>query len=137
MGTSPTRDAVKERLSCLLNEIAGIPRERITDTARVDGDLQMPSVVFVELQIAAEEEFDITIDPLRIVELNEFASLVDYVHECATGEGNRSRLAEDATASSLRPSPPQSHSGREVLREEPPEIPGNTESTVPKPALLR
>jgi acyl carrier protein len=84
MKTSPTRSEVKGRLVSLLNEIAGIPKERITATAAVDGDLQMASVVFVEVQIAVEEEFDITIDPLRIVELNEFRAIADYIYDCVS-----------------------------------------------------
>ncbi len=77
---------MKGRLTFLLNEIAGIPRERITDSATVDQDLQMHSVVFVELQVAIEEEFNIVIDPLRIVELNEFGALADYIYDCAIAQ---------------------------------------------------
>ena len=83
MKTFPTRDQVRGRLVSLLNEIAGIPVEQITDGATVEEDLQMQSVAFVELQVAMEEEFDILIDPLRVVELNEFSALVDYLYNCA------------------------------------------------------
>jgi len=86
MKTLPTRDHVRGRLVGLLNEIAGIPVERITEGATVEEDLQMQSVVFVELQVAMEEEFDILIDPLRVVELNEFSALVDYLYECTAAQ---------------------------------------------------
>ncbi len=82
---SPTRDDVKQRLTVLLNEIANVPTEQISEKATVDEELQMQSVAFVELQVAIEEEYDIQIDPIQIVELNEFGAIVDYIHSCATG----------------------------------------------------
>lgn len=80
----PTREDVKERLACLLNEIAHIPREVITDTATVDEQLQMNSVAFVELQVAIEDEYEIQIDPIRVVELNQFSAIVDYIYDEVT-----------------------------------------------------
>ncbi|MFI5398728.1 MAG: acyl carrier protein [Candidatus Binatia bacterium] len=75
-----TQQEIRDQLSYLINEIARIPRDRIADTATVDNELRMESVAFVELQIAIEDEYDIEIDPLRIVELNEFGAIVNYVH---------------------------------------------------------
>lgn len=77
----PTHHEVRQRLASLLSEIAKIPAERITDRATVDEDLQMQSVVFVELLVALEEEYQIEIDPLTIVELNDFRRIVDYVYD--------------------------------------------------------
>lgn len=77
-----TRYEVRERLTSLLYDIAGIPREQITDQATVDEDLRMESIAFVELQVAIEEEYGIQIDPIRVVELNEFGAIVDYIHGC-------------------------------------------------------
>jgi len=79
---APTRDQVAERLATLINEIAKIPLEQITETATVDEELQMQSVAFVELQVAIEEEYNIQIDPIQVVELNEFGAIVDYVYRC-------------------------------------------------------
>jgi len=67
----------------LLNEIAGVPFEFITDSATIENELQMQSVAFVELQVAIEEEYDTQIDPIQVVELNAFGAIVDYVRECA------------------------------------------------------
>ena len=83
-GSVPTIDEVRQRLVCLVSEIAGIPVDQITDRATVDGELQMQSVTFVELQVAIEDEYQIQIDPIRMVELNEFGAIVAYVHQCAT-----------------------------------------------------
>jgi acyl carrier protein len=74
------RATVRERIASLLTEIARIPREKIVDTATIDGDLRMESVDFVELQVALEQEYQIEIDPIVVVELNQFAAIVDYVH---------------------------------------------------------
>jgi acyl carrier protein len=78
-----TRADVSQRLACLINEIAGTPIERVTDEATVDEELQMQSVAFVELQVAIEDEYQIQIDPVHVVELNQFAAIVDYVYNCA------------------------------------------------------
>jgi len=43
----------------------------------------MQSIAFVELQVAIEDEYQIQIDPIRVVELNEFGAIVDYVYQCA------------------------------------------------------
>jgi acyl carrier protein len=71
---------VRDRIVDLLHEIAEIPRDRIVDGATIDGDLTMESIDFMELQVTLEEEFGIEIDPIRVVELNELAAIVDYVH---------------------------------------------------------
>ena len=78
----PTRTQVGERLACLINEITTIPRDQITYDATVDKELQMESVAFVELQVAIEDEYGIQIDPIRVVELNRFGAIVDYIYEC-------------------------------------------------------
>lgn len=79
----PTRNEVRTRLATLLHEIVGVPAEQITDTATIDEQLQMQSVAFVELQVAIEETYNIQLDPIRVVELNAFGAIVDYVRECA------------------------------------------------------
>lgn len=78
----PTRAEVCERLASLISEIAAIPTHMITNQATVDDELQMQSVAFVELQVAIEDEYQIQIDPIRVVELNAFGAIVDYVYEC-------------------------------------------------------
>lgn len=83
----PDRQAVRERMVQLITEIARIPPERITETSTIDGDLRMESVDFVELQVALEDEYQIELDAIRVVELNEFSAIVDYVHECVRANG--------------------------------------------------
>ncbi len=80
--SAATRDGVESQLAHLINEITKIPLDRITPGATIDGDLQMESVAFVELQVAIEDAYGIEIDPIQVVELNEFRTIVDYVYEC-------------------------------------------------------
>jgi acyl carrier protein len=82
----PARQEVRDLLSELLFEVAKVPRERITETATIDNDLQMQSITFVELQVAIEEAYNIQLDPIQVVELNQFGAIVDYVYRCALGE---------------------------------------------------
>ncbi len=80
----PTRREVKERIASLISEIADVPRDLIRDGATVDRELRMESVTFVEIMVAIEDEFQIEIDPLFVVELNEFGAIASYVYQCIT-----------------------------------------------------
>jgi len=80
MGQVISRAALRNRVIDLLQEVAGFSPDAITDTSTIDTDLQMQSVAFVELQVALEDEYQISLDPIRLVELNEFAAIVDYIH---------------------------------------------------------
>ena len=77
---TPTRQEVEGRLIELTTEIAKIPRERIVNGATFEGNLRMESIAFVEIHVALEDEYDIEVDPLQVIELNEFGAIVDYVH---------------------------------------------------------
>jgi acyl carrier protein len=75
-----SRQVVRERLVSLMEEIANVPIDRAAETATLDKDLRMESVVFVELYVAIEDEFQVDLDPLHIIELNQFGAIVDYVY---------------------------------------------------------
>ena len=85
---SVTRGAIARRLADLLNEIAQIPSDQISDEATIDNQLRMESVQFVELQVALEDEYEIEIDAIRVVEVNHFAGIVEYLFEL-TREGRQ------------------------------------------------
>src|SRR5436190_10599123 len=68
--SGPTREHVRDRLSALLQEICHRERAEIYDAATIDGQLAMESVQMVELQVAIETEFDITLDFLEVLRLN-------------------------------------------------------------------
>jgi acyl carrier protein len=80
---SPTRKEVRELLARLLCEVAKIPSERILEGATVDHELRMESVAFIEIQVAIEDEYEIELDPVYLIELNEFGAIVDHIVECA------------------------------------------------------
>ena len=73
-----TRDQVRDRVVELVSEVVGIPKDRIGDEATLDNELQMTSVALIEVQVAIEEMFDVQLDPMQVVELNQFGAIVDY-----------------------------------------------------------
>lgn len=81
MSARPTREAVRQRFVELLNEVAGIDPSFAKDEATVDNQLQMKSVEFVELQVAIEDEYEIQVDPVQIVELNQLGAIVEYIYQ--------------------------------------------------------
>ena len=76
-----TREQVRAHVVALLSEGIGIPKEQIGDGATLDNELRMKSVAFVELQVAIEEMFDVQLDPIHVVELNQLGAIIDYVLE--------------------------------------------------------
>jgi acyl carrier protein len=78
-----TREMVRDRIAVLANEIAHIPLDCITDQATIDRELQMQSMAFVELQVALEDEYQVELDPVEILNLNQFDAIVAYVYHKA------------------------------------------------------
>jgi acyl carrier protein len=74
-----TRQHVRDFLARLLVEVGHISVDNIFDEATLDENLRMESVAFIETQVALEEEFEIEIDLLRVVEINRFGGIVDYI----------------------------------------------------------
>lgn len=81
VGATMSRGDIFATVSEFLEEIAGISPGKVSDDSTLDGELEMNSVKFVELQVALEDEFDIFIDPVAVVELNRLGSIVDYLTE--------------------------------------------------------
>jgi acyl carrier protein len=79
----PAREQVRERLLALLNEICDLGPGEIRDTSTIDRDLDLESVQMVELQVAIEQEFDVTIDFLEVLRVNSFRGITDYIHRLA------------------------------------------------------
>jgi acyl carrier protein len=67
----------------LLQEICNRSPSEIRDSATIDRELEMESVQMIELQVAIEQEFDVTIDFLEVLRLNSFRHITDYVHRLA------------------------------------------------------
>lgn len=73
-------DQVRSLLSEFLTEIGRVPVGLAKDGATIDGDLEMESVAFLEVQVAIEDELGVEIDPIRVVELNEFSAIANYIY---------------------------------------------------------
>jgi acyl carrier protein len=80
MRSLASKDDVRSLLLKLLQEIGNIPLERIHDASTVDTDLKMESVVFIEIQVALEDAYDVELDTVRIVEINRFDRIVEYIY---------------------------------------------------------
>lgn len=76
----PTPADVRSFVTRLLCEVAQIQAEVITDGATIDGELQMESVAFVEIQVTIEDAYDIVLDPMYLIELNEFGAIIDHIY---------------------------------------------------------
>ena len=76
-----TLEDVKRTLRVLIAETCGIDPERIGDDTTIDEDLQLPSIAFVELQVAVEDAFDTILDPVEVVELNKFGLIAESIYE--------------------------------------------------------
>lgn len=68
----------------LLCEVCCLREDVITDTARIDHELAMESVQIVQLQVALEQELDVTIDFLEVLRLNRFGPILEYLYELTT-----------------------------------------------------
>lgn len=81
----PTREQIATLVAKLLCEVAKIPADRIAETATVTDDLRMESLAFVEMLVLLEDQYEIEIDPVRVVELNELGAIIDYIYETTLG----------------------------------------------------
>ena len=78
---APSHSEIRSFLVRLLHELGKIPLEKIHDESTVDGELQMQSVVFIEIQVALEDAYEVELDPVRIVEINRFSAIVNYIYD--------------------------------------------------------
>jgi acyl carrier protein len=86
-----SRDYVVEFLTRLLREVGKIAPDRIREDSTLEGDLQMQSVAFIEIQVALEEEFDIEVDLLEVVEINQLGGIFDYIYRLAAESLDQTR----------------------------------------------
>lgn len=77
--TGMSVEKVKEVIRGLIASVCGIAPSTISDGATIDEDLQLSSVSLIELQVALEEAFDLELDPLEILELNELGRISEAI----------------------------------------------------------
>jgi len=78
-----TSDDVKRTLKAIIAEVCAVEPSTITDDTSIDNDLEIPSVAFVELQVAMEAAFDIFVDPMELIELNKFKLIAERIYKKA------------------------------------------------------
>lgn len=59
--------------------IARIPMDRIESTTAIN-DLAIKSILFVEIQVALEDTYQVDLDPIVMIELNVLNDVVSYIH---------------------------------------------------------
>jgi len=72
---------VRRFLTLALQDVAKIAPDVIGDGACLDAELAMESVALIEVQVAIEDAYDIELDAIHVLELNEFAAIVKYISE--------------------------------------------------------
>ena len=77
---------LEARVTSLLTTRLGIPPEEITRDARLVDDLGMDSLDAVELAIAVERQFGVTVDEEHIAQLKTVADIVTLIQQLS-GEG--------------------------------------------------
>jgi len=80
MTRSVSPEFVREVVVSRIAEIGGFDRSIINDSACLDRELSVKSIIFVEFQVAIEEDLDIELDPLEMIDLNRLDLIIAYVY---------------------------------------------------------
>ncbi len=72
---SSTLDGLAE----ILNEIAGVPADKVVPSAAFDADLDVDSLSMVEVVVACEEKFGVRIPDADLEKLVTVGDAVDYI----------------------------------------------------------
>ncbi|MQS06902.1 acyl carrier protein [Streptomyces alkaliphilus] len=74
-----TKEEIIEGLAEIVNEIAGIPAEEVTEEKSFTDDLDVDSLSMVEVVVAAEERFDVKIPDDDVKNLKTVGDAVSYI----------------------------------------------------------
>ena len=83
MRNAPSREEVLELVFRLLGEFAKVDTRSVSEKSTIEHDMKLESIAFIEIQVALEEEYNIELDPICMVELNELGLIVDYIYSRA------------------------------------------------------
>ena len=72
-------EEVKQTLRRLIAEVSQLDPATILDSSTLDEDIPIPSIAFVELQVAVEETYGIEVDPVEVVECNAFGNIAELI----------------------------------------------------------
>ncbi|MDP9092683.1 MAG: acyl carrier protein [Actinomycetota bacterium] len=79
MPTAPTADEVRAGLASILNEVADVEADDVTDDKSFTDDLDVDSLSMVEVAMAAEEKFGVKIPDDELPKLKTVGDAVSYI----------------------------------------------------------
>ncbi len=72
-------------LAEVLEEVSGVPADKVTREATFDNDLEVDSLTMVEVVVACEERFDVRIPDEALENLKTVGDALDYIEAAAAG----------------------------------------------------
>jgi len=82
-----TEDEIFHCLAEIVAEVAGIPVSSVTHESDIAADLDVSSLLMVEIIIAAEEKFSVEIPDAALKDLKTVQDLVSYVQRVHSAPG--------------------------------------------------
>ncbi|MFC3495289.1 acyl carrier protein [Glycomyces rhizosphaerae] len=76
-----SRDEIREGLSDILEEVAGVNPDDVADTKSFTDDLDVDSLAMVEVVVAAEEKFGVKIPDDEVANLKTVGDAVSYIEK--------------------------------------------------------
>ncbi|GAA0455256.1 acyl carrier protein [Streptomyces stramineus] len=99
---SMTREEIVRALSDIVRDVTDLPSERIDENKAFVADLELDSLRMVQIVVAAEDRFGVTISEEKAWELRTVADAVTWIQDAlepaATHPEHRSRTAGPATS---------------------------------------
>ena len=78
-----TEQEILVGLSEILDEVAGVPADRVTPEKTFIDDLDLDSLSMVEIAVAAQDRFGVEIPDERLADLTTVQDVIDYVRRPA------------------------------------------------------
>jgi acyl carrier protein len=76
-----SRDEIREGLSDILEEVAGVNPDDVADEKSFTDDLDVDSLAMVEVVVAAEEKFKVKIPDDEVANLKTVGDAVSYIEK--------------------------------------------------------
>ncbi|GAA1670458.1 acyl carrier protein [Glycomyces endophyticus] len=76
-----SRDEIREGLSDILEEVAGVNPDDVADGKSFTDDLDVDSLAMVEVVVAAEEKFGVKIPDDEVANLKTVGDAVSYIEK--------------------------------------------------------
>jgi acyl carrier protein len=76
-----SRDEIREGLSDILEEVAGVNPDDVADDKSFTDDLDVDSLAMVEVVVAAEEKFGVKIPDDEVANLKTVGDAVSYIEK--------------------------------------------------------